>query len=176
MSECVCVHRMPLNTAIFFIFSSTFQINTNSENNEGNKTAQFWKQSVLLNILCSNFNKNLGHPYSLQSGSLLFFFRNLDKADDEVGIQTWNCMNSSVKFFSVRGCRGLHGHGKSWVLFSGDILTECLTDFHFHDCWVRYSCLHPYSKDPVSHLVGGFFLTLDHLGNLFLATFSCSPA
>lgn len=53
---------------------------------------------------------------------------------------------------------------------------EYLTYFHFHDCWVRYSYLHPYSKDPVSHLVGGFFLTLDLLGNLFFANFCCSAA
>lgn len=30
-------------------------------------------------------------------------------------------MNSSVMFFSVRGCRGLCSHGKIWVPFSGDI-------------------------------------------------------
>lgn len=45
MSVSVCggVHRMlgALLTLPFSTFSSTFQINTNSENNEGNKMAQF---------------------------------------------------------------------------------------------------------------------------------------
>lgn len=61
MSVCVGVHRMlgALLTLPFSTFSSTFQINTNSENNEGNEKAQFRKQNVLLNILCSNINKNL---------------------------------------------------------------------------------------------------------------------
>lgn len=81
-----------------------------------------------------------------------------------------------MKFFNVPGCRGLHDHGQPWVSLSGDVLTECLTDFHFHGCWVRYAYLHPYSKDLVSHLVGGFFLTPDPLGNLFFVTFSCSAA
>jgi len=51
-----------------------------------------------------------------------------------------------------------------------------VTDFYFRGCWVRYFYLHLYSKDPVSHLVGGFFLTLGHLGYLFFAPFPIQPS
>lgn len=64
-------------------------------------------------------------------------------------------------------------HGPPWVSLSDGVLMEYLTDFH--DCWVTHSYLHPCSKDPVSHLVRGFFLTLDPMGNLFVAN-SCYSA
>lgn len=77
-------------------------------------------------------------------------------------------MNSSMMFFSVHDCRGLCGHGKFWVLFPGDV-------FHYRFLFpglLGQVFLHSsYGKDPVSHLVGGFFLTLDHLGNLFFVPF-----
>lgn len=48
-----------LLTLAFYTYSSAFQINTNSENNEGSKMAQFWKHVVLLNVLCCNIKRNL---------------------------------------------------------------------------------------------------------------------
>lgn len=80
-----------------------------------------------------------------------------------------------MKFLSVSGCRGLHGHGQPWVSLSGDVLKGC---HRFSFSWLLGQILlpFPYSKGFVSHLVGGFFLTLYPLGNLFFATLSCSAA
>lgn len=97
--------------------------------------------------------------------------KNNDISLDLVGLgRLWAVWTLAWCFFQCSWLeKTVQSWKKIWALFSGDVFHYIFLFLWLLDQVLFY--LRWCGKEPVSHLVGSFFVTLDHLRNLFLTPF-----